>query len=45
MDELEQEAIAVVRQYGFALVMAKPVKALLIKIADRLGWHQLRKEL
>lgn len=44
-DELEQEVIAVVRQYGFALSMAKPVKAVLLKIADRLGWQNLKKEL
>lgn len=45
MDELEKEACAVVRQYGFALSMAKPVRVLLLKIAARLGWHNLEKEL
>jgi hypothetical protein len=44
-DELEAEAIAVVRQYGFALSMAKPVKSLLLKIAARLEWHHLLGEL
>jgi len=45
MDELEREAIAVARQYGFALAIAKPVKRLLVKIADRLEWNALKKEL
>lgn len=45
MDELEQEAIVVVRQYGFALSMAKPVQKILLKIAARLEWHNLEKEL
>ena len=40
MDELENEALQVVRQYGFALSMAKPVRVLLLKIAGRLGSAQ-----
>jgi hypothetical protein len=43
MDNLEQEALALVRQYGF--FMPGPVKALLLKIADRLGWVELKKSL
>lgn len=45
MDDLEKEACAVVRQYGLALSMAKPVRVLLVKIADRLDWQNLKKEL
>lgn len=45
MDELEKEAIVVVRQYGFALSMAKPVRNILLKIAARLEWQNLKKEL
>lgn len=42
---LEREAISLVRQYGFALTMVRPLKELLMKIAVRLEWHNLQKEL
>jgi hypothetical protein len=45
MDELEQEAIRVVKKYKWALMAAMPVKGLLIKISDRLGWRNLKREL
>ncbi|MES2027367.1 MAG: hypothetical protein V4448_17610 [Pseudomonadota bacterium] len=45
MDELENEACAVVRKYAFALTMAAPVRVLLWKIADRLDWQNLKEEL
>jgi hypothetical protein len=43
MDDLEKEALALVRQYGF--FMPGPVKALLLKIADRLGWSEVKRSL
>ena len=39
-DELEREATALVRQYKFLL--PKPVKEFMRKLADQLGWDQLK---
>jgi hypothetical protein len=43
MDDLEKDALALIRQYGF--FMPAGVKALLLKVADRLGWSEVKKSL
>jgi hypothetical protein len=42
-EELERQAIALVRQYGFFL--PKPVKEFLMKLAGHLQWEGLKKAL
>jgi hypothetical protein len=39
--DLEREAVALVKQYGFFL--PGPVKLFLRKLADHLQWHELKK--
>jgi hypothetical protein len=39
-DELEREALALVRQYKFLL--PKAVKEFMRKLAEHLGWDQLK---
>jgi hypothetical protein len=39
-EELEREAIALVRQYGF--FMPVPVKGFLLKLAVHLDWQNLK---
>ena len=41
--ELEREAVALVKQYGF--FMPSPVKKFLAKMAVFLNWQQLLKEI
>ena len=41
VDDLEREAIALVKQYG--LFMPAPVKAFLRKLAERLEWENMKK--
>lgn len=40
-DELEREAIALIRQYG--LFLPAPAKAFFRKLADHLNWTELQK--
>jgi hypothetical protein len=42
-EELQAEAIALVRQYGW--ILPQPVRAFLTKLADFLNWQDLKKEL
>lgn len=42
-EELEREACALLRQYGF--FVRGPVKDFFRKLADYLNWQQLKKEL
>lgn len=42
-DELEGEGCALLRQYGFAVRMNKPLAAFLRKVAARLGWQEFSK--
>ena len=41
--ELERQAMALVKQYGFFL--PKPVRKFFGELADFLNWHDLKKEL
>ena len=43
MDELQREAVALVRQYRFFL--PGPVKGFLLRLAQQLQWEQLQGEL
>jgi len=43
MDELEGEGCALLRQYGFAVRMNKPLAAFLRKVAIRLDWKEFSK--
>jgi hypothetical protein len=42
-DELQAQAVALVRQYGFLL--PKPVKQFLTNLADFLNWQTLKGQL
>jgi hypothetical protein len=43
VDELEAEAVQLVKQYR--LFMPAPIKGFLLKIATRLEWHYLKREM
>jgi hypothetical protein len=40
--ELERQACALVKQYGMVLMMAPPVKAFFKRLAEFLGWQELK---
>jgi len=42
-DELEREAVALVKQYGWAL--PKAAKEFFNRLAEHLGWENLAKEI
>ncbi|MFL6675872.1 MAG: hypothetical protein ACJ8LG_21595 [Massilia sp.] len=42
-DELQAEAVALVKRYG--LFLPAPVRSFLAKMADFLNWDNLKKEL
>lgn len=44
-DELEREAVALVKQYRGYLLMAPGLKSFFKRLADRLGWQNLKGEL
>lgn len=46
MDALEQEVIAMVREHKLKIkIFAPSILGMLSKIADRLGWQNLKKEI
>lgn len=44
-EELERQAIGLVKQYGMVLMMAPPVKAFFKRLAVFLKWENLAKAL
>jgi hypothetical protein len=44
-EELERQAVALVKQYGTFLMMAPPVKAFFKRLAAHLNWKNLEKTL
>lgn len=44
-EELERQAVALVKQYGMMLMMAPPVKAFFKRLAVFLKWQNLEKAL
>lgn len=44
-EELERAACALVREYRMVLMMAPPVKAFFKRLAEFLGWQNLREAL
>lgn len=45
LDELEKEGVALLKQYGFAVRMNKPLTEFLRKVAVRLEWAEFQKML
>jgi hypothetical protein len=44
-EELERQAVALVKQYGMVLMMAPPAKAFFRRLAVFLKWSNLEKAL
>lgn len=45
MTPLEKEALAMLNQYGAFLMMARPLKEFLKKVAVELNWAEVQKRL